>query len=281
LEKLDSDAAARFKQWQELAQAHIEIARRWSATPKAEGAQSAFQEMITVLDKLEAEYGGHDEYRGVLAKCNVSAGWLLHETRQYLDDREKLARRALAHIQAVAAQLADDSGLRHTLAGSHHQLAHVLEQTSRAKEAEVEFRQALSLYERLARELPEVAGHCISSAHVHNGLGRLLRSQDLAAAEQEQRLSLTLFEALSNELPTDSWRQHDRAMMLQTVGVLRRDCGDLTHARALLEQAIVYAQKASDLNPNSQAFRDRLQSSRAELATTLKANESEKKDMSK
>jgi serine/threonine protein kinase len=281
LEKLDGDAAAHFRHWQELAQAHIKIARRWSATAKAEEAEPAFRKMIAILDKLEAEFGGQDEYRGALANNYVSAGWLLHETKQYPGDREKLARRALAHLQAVAPQLAGNSELRHTLARSHHLLAHVLEQTARAAEAEVEFRQALPLFEQLAQELPEVAGHRISLAHVHNGLGRLLRSQDMAAAEQEQRQALALFEALASELPADALRQHDRAMMLQTVGVLRRDRGDATGAAALLEQAIVYAQKACDLNPNSQPFRDRLRSSREGLATTIKANESEKKDMPK
>ena len=160
-------------------------------------------------------------------------------------------------------------------------MAHVLEQTARAKEAEAEFRQALPLFEQLAQELPDVAGHRLGVAHVHNGLGRLLRSKDIAAAEKEHCQALALFEALSNELPADSRRQHDRAMMLQTVGVLRRDRGDLAGSKDLLEQAIVYAQMACDLDPNSQAFRDRLRTSRAELATTLKAHESEKKETPK
>ena len=65
---------------------------------------------------------------------------------------------------------------------------------------------------------------------------------------------------------------------LQVLNAAELDAG----ASALLEQAIVYAQKASDLNPESQAFRDRLRTSRAELASTLKAHESdEEQDMPK
>jgi tetratricopeptide (TPR) repeat protein len=281
LEKLDGDAAMRFRHWQELTEAHIKIARRWSANAKPKDADPAFRQMIAVLDKLEAEFGGRDEYRAALASSYVSAGWLLHEAKLYRDDREKLARRALANVQAVAAQLANDSGLRYALARAHHLLAHALAEPARAKESEAEFRQALPLFEQLAQESPEVMGHRISLAHIHNGLGWLLRKNDMAAAEQEHRQALALFEALANELPADAWQQHNRAMLLETVGVLRRDRGDLAEAKSLLEQATHYAEKACELDSNSQPFRDRLVNIRRELATTLKAQQSGKQDMSK
>jgi hypothetical protein len=70
-------------------------------------------------------------------------------------------------------------------------------------------------------------------------------------------------------------------MLLETVGVLRRERRDLAGAKGFLEQAIVYAQKACDLDSTRQAFHDRLRTSRMELATTLKAQESEKKDTPK
>ena len=76
---------------------------------------------------------------------------------------------------------------------------------------------------------------------------------------------------LSAELPVPH-----RADTLRTVAVLRRKRGDLADATSLLEQAIPYAEKACELDPDSQAFRDRLENIRRELAATLKAQKSEK-----
>jgi tetratricopeptide (TPR) repeat protein len=248
---------------------------------KEQEAHASLRKLIDILDRLEREFGGQDQYRGPLAHLSVSAGWLLHGTGQDLDGREKLARRAQAHVQAVAAQLPDDATLRSTLANSHQQLGIVLGCTARAKESEAELRQAASLFETLAEESPETADNRASLAHVRNALGWGLRAENMVAAEQEYRRALALFEALSNELPDNPWYQAHRAMLLETVATLQRDRGDLTGARTLLEQAIVYAQKACDLDSRSQYFRDRLQSTRAELERTLKAHEPEKNEIPK
>jgi serine/threonine protein kinase len=281
LEKLDADPPARIKHWKNLCRIHTNIHYQLMRIGNEQAAHASCRSLVGILDKLEKEYGGQEEYRGALARSSAAVGWLLHDTGQFLDDREKLARRAQAHVRAVAAQLADDLELRAALAHSHHQLGNILSRTARAKEAEAELRQAASLYEELAKESPDVADHRAKLAFVHNSLGWGLRDKDLAAAEQEQCRALALFEALSDELPDNPWYQVHRAMMLEIVGVLRRGRGDLTGARALLEQAIVHAQKACDLDPNSQAFRDRLQSSRAELEKTLKVQEPEKPEIPK
>jgi tetratricopeptide (TPR) repeat protein len=281
LEKLDADAPTRFKHWQELYRIHTSFYYPLLQKGKQEEARACCRSVVAIMDKLEKEYGAQDEYRGALAKINASGGWFLHHAEHSLEDREKLARRVQAHARAAAAQLPDDSGLRTALAHSHHQLGNVLRRTARAKDAEPELRQAASLYEKLAKESPEVAEHRSNLAHVHNGLGWGLRDKDLAAAEQEHRRALALFEGLSDELPDNPWYQTHRAMSLEIVGVLRRERGDLTDAKVLLEQAIVYAQTACDLDPKSQAFRNRLLSSRAALETTVKTQESQKQDVPK
>src|SRR5262249_34469813 len=170
-----------------------------------ERAQGALAQAEVERRRAEVRYrlvrlAPNDIYTDViqnwLAQTDVARKWLTQEAHQAV--QRELLLQALAYYQELTRELDSDAEARLEKAMAHRRVGEVQQQLGRPREAEEAYRRALTLFENLAANSPEVPDHGWILAACLDKLGRLLAADPhrLPEAEQVFRRALTLGERL-------------------------------------------------------------------------------------
>ena len=163
------------------------------------------------------------------------------------DDRAFL-RGIIAQLQAFAAITADDVDNRKMQAGGRMRVAVMRSHLGEAKEAEQDFDEAVSLYNRLAADFPSQPEFRQWVAKIQNDRGLLLRDMGrLKEAEQDYSQALSIQKQLATDFHSVAEFRQQLASFYINRGVLLSNTGRLKEAEQDYSQALsIQKQLATD-----------------------------------
>src|SRR5262249_14239655 len=136
-------------------------------------------------------------------------------------DALRVLRQARSDQEVLAAAPGSTASDRLDLANTIQAIGRLLLETSRAPEAEVEYRKVLAIRRKMADDHPAVAEFRILLAHGHNTLGYLLmQTSRLPEAEAEHRKALAIRQKLADDHPAVAELRSSVAISLQNLGLL-------------------------------------------------------------
>jgi serine/threonine-protein kinase len=244
-------------------------------------ARAAYEEAVTVFARLAADFPDVPRYRQDLALSHSNLGKLLSDLIQAprRDDAESQFRAALDIQERLASDFPNIPEYRKDLAQSRCYLARLLFHLSRhtgPDGAEANYRTALAIQEKLAKDFPDTADYRNDLAKTYGNLSVLLtamgRPSGPDSAESSCRAGLEIFQQLAADFPQDPEYRKDLAAshnnlgnLLNTVARLSGPDGAEAHARASLD---VYEKLVADY-PNVPDYRVRSAMSENNLGNRL------------
>jgi tetratricopeptide (TPR) repeat protein len=289
LEKLEAAPPTRLKHWQGLARTQSKLGEALATKGNAKKAEAAFQDAEAIQDKVDSESPAN-EGRGELARSQSDAARLLVQAG-WLEEGERLGRRALANAKAFAVQSPSRAESRANMARRNQWLGDCLLKLGRFPEAAAEFQQAAAEYAKAADNEPANAELRKQRASIQADLGHIdeliaqtqvidrnrnswqawyrrgnawlkLRQWEKAIADQTKALELK---------PDHVWSWYQRAFAYRHLSQLEKALADATKAVELepqawgphserahvlielgrWEQAVVELTSALELNPGS------------------------------
>jgi tetratricopeptide (TPR) repeat protein/tRNA A-37 threonylcarbamoyl transferase component Bud32 len=159
--QLAADFPARPEYRAELADSHNNRGALLRTMGRLQEAEKDHDQALSIQKKLAAEFLSRPMFRLELAVSYNDRGSLVH-VRGLLKEAEKDYDEARSILQQLAADFSSDfpgrPEFRRELARSHNNWGNLLSDTSRLKEAEKEYDQALSILKQLAADLPNQSG---------------------------------------------------------------------------------------------------------------------------
>ena len=182
-----------------------------------------------------------------LAMAHRASVSVVYDYVSFLDDQHDYAPavEAARWLMAYYEQEHEPVG---TQAALRNLLGILLAENHRFAEAEAEYRAALALYEKLAKENP--SAYEPNVAATRNNLGNLLKNTNrMTEAEAEYRAALALYEKLARENP--SAYEPDVATTRNNLGTLLSDTNRIVEAEAEFRAALAIREKLAKENPSA------------------------------
>ena len=135
-----------------------------------------------------------------------------------------------------------------------------MHQTGRSSEAEVEYRSALAIYQKLAEENPASTEIRRRLGFIFNNLGSLLLNVAgrPAAAEAEFRKAMTIKQKIADDNPAVTEFRNDVALSHRNLGETLSQEGRPSESEAEYRTAVAIYQKLAQDNPAVSEFRSSL-----------------------
>ena len=175
--------------------------------------------------------------------------------------KQKLLKDALAHYQRFLARHRDDPQWALDVANALFDVALISADTlgTSRDDAVTAYKEALALYDRLARENPSVTQHQRNVAAIHNDMGMVYRETGrLAEALTAYQKALEIWEPLVRENPTVTQYQRDLAVSYRSIGNLYSHTGKPTEALTAHQKALEIEERLARENPNVTEYQSRV-----------------------
>ena len=251
----------------DLGQSLTAVASLLETTGRADEAVATYRRSESLL---AGPAGGDPAARAALADCRSRLGSLLGNTGR-LPEALTAFRQARADQQALADAPGATEAVRRDQATTLGRIAWLLsEKMGQQKEAEAEHRRALTLWQELADDHPEVLEYRYNLARACGNLGMLLsRAGKQAEAEVEYRKTGETFRKLADEYPAVTDFRRSLASLHNSRGVLLMEAGKSAEAEAEYRAALALQQELVDDHPAVEQFRVLLAYSRINLGLLL------------
>jgi tetratricopeptide (TPR) repeat protein len=189
--------------------------------------------------------------------------------------RKELLKEPLGFFKDLRTRLQTDRDTKPEslarLASASFDLAELTEAIGDKQDAISAYREARSLYKKLADDNPAVTDFRSCLAASHHNLGDLMYQMGkLAEAEAEYRLAIPISLKLAADNPAVTESRSSLADSHHRLGMLLWDTGQPAEAVAELRKAIALDQKLADDNPAVTEFRLLLANHQNELGVLLK-----------
>jgi tetratricopeptide (TPR) repeat protein len=164
------------------------------------------------------------------------------------DPAETEYRKSIDLQQQLAAAFPAVPEYRHSLAGSHTNLANLLQVRGKLTQADTEYRAAIDLHQKLVAQFPADPDPRFHLGLSRNGRGALLRAlAKPAQAESEVRAAIDLHRQLATDFPAVPKYRYELAASHNHLGILLRELGKPEQAETAYRQAVdLHKQLASD-----------------------------------
>jgi tetratricopeptide (TPR) repeat protein len=245
----ESGAAAKV----DLGQSLTAVASLLEATGKADEAVTTYRRSESLLAGLA---GGDPAARAALADCRSRLGDLLGN-RGRVPEALAALRQAAADQQALADAPGATEAIRRDHAMTHRRLSLLLsEKLQQKKEAEAEARTALTLWQELADDKPDVPEYRYRLGGAHGNLALLLSySGRQADVEAEYRKVEEIFRKLVTEYPAVIDFRAGLATLHLNRGLRWFYAGRSAEAEADYRAALAIDQSLADHSPAVERFR--------------------------
>jgi serine/threonine-protein kinase len=222
---------------------------------KLEPAQRKFLEKaLAYYQDFAEESGQTQEARAGVADAHRRVGGIREKLGQHAE-AEAAYRRALE----LYAGLPDLPPYRRALAATNTNLGLLLLDTGRLKDAELAFREALDIQQRLAADFPTVPEYRQELARTHLNLGRLLLDTGRPPeADAADRAALDLFKALAAEFPAVPEYRRELAAIQTNLGLLLLNTGRLKDAEGAFRDALTLQESLAADFPAVPQYRQEL-----------------------
>ncbi len=236
-----------------------------------EEAEATYRKAESLLVELDLTTADAAPARAVLARCRSRLGWLLIGTGRE-DEALALLRLARADQEAPAAAPGATAESRQDLAGTIGAVAIALQKTGKSSDEEVdaEFREELSILQKLTDDNPAVADFRIRLAsRLEIRAGSLSRKGKFPEAEAEQRKALSIYQKMADDNPAVIDFRRFLANSHRNFRRFLSDMGRSSEAEAESREALAIEQKLVDDNPAVAEHRVGLAIGHNELGTAL------------
>jgi serine/threonine protein kinase/tetratricopeptide (TPR) repeat protein len=206
----------------------------------------------------------HLRHRAQTAEHDAEAGYELvragfeaiNRGRNRLRGPDKLVlARALQRHAGFSPSLDDVEETREAIAARHFLLGDVHVLLGEDAPAEAEYREAIAMYEKLAKEFPGVVQHQYDLFRCRFTLGRLLLEQNkIADARDLFSRAVEGSQQLAEDDPDNPGYQRDLADALNNLGVLWRRDGDLPRAEKAYRRAAAIGDRLIHQYPDFEEY---------------------------
>jgi serine/threonine protein kinase len=186
-----------------LATSHNSLALALRGLGNYAEAEKACRRALTLLERLVADSPKVPEYRGYLARTYTTLGLLVRDQGKRVGPEiEAGHRRAAKLLEELAGKFPNERLLRHDLAQSHGYLGLLLYEQGKYAEAEPEWKEKLTIMEKLVAETHGAARYRLDLVKAHVNLANLFWHQGrYAEAEPAYRKALALADELAAQFP--------------------------------------------------------------------------------
>ena len=271
-DQLQADREAAPDSLDRLATASYELGELTSEIGNKDDAVRAYQESLTIRERLAREHPSVVRFRRDLATSHNQIAGQQHEIGQQ-------AQSLSSHKQAIAIreQLVRDNGtateLQSDLAVSYGNIASVQRAMGRSAEALASYKSAIVIQDRLARDKPMETQFWNRLALSLNNIGLLqmsLAQWAEAGASLEQGRAIR--ERLVREAPADSFFRSDLARSHESIGTyLHRSVGRLAQAMDSRKRALAIREQLARENPSVTGIRRDLAASYLDIGMLQRA----------
>jgi serine/threonine protein kinase/tetratricopeptide (TPR) repeat protein len=248
----------------DLADAHTRLGLIAETLGDKEQALKEFQAALGLYRQLAAAVPNDNAIQRMLIVSHGSLGRVFITVGRLRDAEAELE--AIAMLMRSAGSSADAFSLFH-LARTYTDLGSVYVHTSRPREAEAAYQQAIDLWQRLLQHHPKQPRYLASLATTQSNLGNLFQTTGrLPQAEQAHVAAVELHRALVRNHRAVTDFQDDLAGSLLNLGALYEKTGRLRDTEKASDEARAIWQRLADLYPNVVMYRHNLAGSFNNLA---------------
>jgi eukaryotic-like serine/threonine-protein kinase len=256
-----------------LAASHSSLGNRLRSAGKFTEAEAAYRKAVVIQQKLADDNPVVAEFRGRLGMSHYDLGNLLAAVRKW-SEAEAAYRKALVIEQKLVDDNPAVTPFRAGLARSHNGLGWVLARTSmssRSSEADVEYRKALALYQKLADDNPDVTEFRHEQVYTYNNRGLLLGATGKSTeADAEYQKALTLLQKLADDNPARSQHQRELAASLLRFGNRLEQAERIDEAIGYFTRAEMIYRKLAEAGLAPPTDRDFLSNIQTDIADLLR-----------
>ena len=202
--KLSVDAPAKLNHLQGLVRTHVELGGLLAKGGKEAEAETAYRQALEIQEKLDKDFAGKLEERRDLAQSHLQAAELFRAVDR-LQDAEKLCRLAIDQAAKVAIDPPTTADGARLMGQAYGNLAFLVQlKAGRTDDALATLREALSRFDKLATEFPDVPTHRYWLANMHCAIGKPLHDMGhRAQAEEGNHRAIAILEKLVVECPAE------------------------------------------------------------------------------
>jgi serine/threonine protein kinase len=238
------------------------------------------QRSVAQQEKARAEASQRQAMAALAATTDDVVGRLIGSKPALGPSERAFMKRALERWRAFAAEQGEGELARSIRGEGAFRVAYLQAKLSQWDEAVRGFREAITLWEKLAAEFPAVPAYRQHLAGSHNNLGNLLANLGKRPeAEASHRRALELQQKLTAEFPAVPEYAQDLATSHNNLGNLLMDLGQRPEAEEAYRRALDLKEQLAAEFPAVPAYRQDLATSHNNLGLLLagmgKATEAE------
>jgi tetratricopeptide (TPR) repeat protein len=224
-------------------------------------AEKYYDQALSTLKQLVAEFPKRPELRGDLAQVHKNRAALLAATGRP-QEAEGDYDQALGVLKQLAAEFPDRTDVRKALATCHNNRGVLLYDTGRLKEAEQDYDQALSIKKQLAVDFPNRPDfrHDLAQSLVNRG-NLLKQTGRPPEAEQLYGQALSILEQLAADFPKRPEVRLTLAKCHNNLGNLLKEMGRLKEAEKEHDRALSLRKRLAADFPSRPEFGQELANS--------------------
>jgi serine/threonine protein kinase len=240
------------------AEGRFRVAEMRSRLGEFQAAEEAYDQALSMLQRLAADFPSRPEFRQGVAKSHNNRGILLCGTGRR-QQAEQDYNHALSIYQQLAAKFPSRAVFRQELATSHNNRGNLLRDTGRLPQAEQDYEAALRIQKQLAADYPSRPEFRQELARSHNNRGGLLRDTDrLKEAKKDYDQALSIQKQLVANFASRPEFRQELARSHNNRGNLLTAMGRRKEAEKDYNQALSLYQQLSAHYPSRPEFRQEL-----------------------